>query len=39
MYFGLTEIHIEADFGTGSIHRVHCNFDAINNYSDVPTAE
>lgn len=32
MYFGLTEIRMEADFGTGIIHKVQCNFDAVNKY-------
>ncbi|KAI9271862.1 hypothetical protein BDA99DRAFT_557068 [Phascolomyces articulosus] len=33
MYFGRTEIRMEADFGTGKIYDVNCVFDAINNYS------
>ncbi|CAO0795958.1 unnamed protein product [Mucor circinelloides] len=32
MYFGLTEIRMEADFGTGIIHKVQCNFDAVDKY-------
>lgn len=32
MYFGLTEIRMEADFGTGIIHKVQCNFDAFDKY-------
>ncbi|KAI9302037.1 hypothetical protein BJ944DRAFT_242736 [Cunninghamella echinulata] len=31
MYFGMTEIRVEADFGTGELYQVHCNFDAIDN--------
>ncbi|KAF7727820.1 hypothetical protein EC973_007051 [Apophysomyces ossiformis] len=34
MYFGLTEIRMEADFGTGHVYTVYCNFDATNNYTD-----
>ncbi|CEG78261.1 hypothetical protein RMATCC62417_12897 [Rhizopus microsporus] len=34
MYFGLTEIRMEADFGTGIVHKVQCNFDAVDKYSD-----
>ncbi|KAG2191590.1 hypothetical protein INT46_008889 [Mucor plumbeus] len=32
MYFGLTEIRMEADFGTGIIHKIQCNFDAVDKY-------
>lgn len=32
MYFGLTEIRIEADFGTGIVHKIQCNFDAQDIY-------
>ncbi|KAI9271872.1 hypothetical protein BDA99DRAFT_602595 [Phascolomyces articulosus] len=32
MYFGSTEIRMEADFGTGIIYDVNCVFDAIDNY-------
>lgn len=35
MYFGMTEIRVEADFGTGELYQVHCNFDAINNEAVV----
>ncbi|KAI8081779.1 uncharacterized protein BX664DRAFT_286040 [Halteromyces radiatus] len=34
MYFGMTEIRVEADFGTGELYEVHCDFDAINRYDD-----
>jgi hypothetical protein len=34
MFFGLTEIRVEADFGTGTIHKVQCNFDAVDKYDD-----
>lgn len=34
MFFGLTEIRVEADFGTGTIHKVHCNFDAVDKYEN-----
>ncbi|KAI9253530.1 hypothetical protein BDA99DRAFT_574678 [Phascolomyces articulosus] len=32
MYFGRTEILMEAEFKTGEKHVFHCDFDAINNY-------
>lgn len=35
MYFGLTEIRIEADFGMGIVHKIQCNFDAIDKYDDI----
>ncbi|KAI9473985.1 MAG: hypothetical protein EXX96DRAFT_529019 [Benjaminiella poitrasii] len=34
MYFGLTEIRMEADFGTGTVHKVYCNFDADDKHDD-----
>ncbi|KAG2204055.1 hypothetical protein INT47_007049 [Mucor saturninus] len=34
MFFGLTEVRMEADFGTGVIHKIHCNFDAVNKYDE-----
>lgn len=34
MYFGMTEVKVEADFGTGELYQVHCDFDAINRYDD-----
>lgn len=34
MYFGLTEIRMEADFGVGTVHKVHCNFDAADRYEE-----
>ncbi|KAG1473960.1 hypothetical protein G6F56_000646 [Rhizopus delemar] len=34
MYFGLTEIRIEADFGMGTVHKVQCNFDATDKYDE-----
>ncbi|CAO3593034.1 unnamed protein product [Absidia cylindrospora] len=34
MYFGMTEIRVEADFGTGELYEVQCDFDAINGYDD-----
>lgn len=32
IFFGLTEIRMEADFGTGIIHKIQCDFDAVNKY-------
>ncbi|GAA5805692.1 hypothetical protein EDC94DRAFT_625764 [Helicostylum pulchrum] len=32
MFFGSTELRMEADFGTGITHKIQCNFDAANNY-------
>ncbi|KAI9271856.1 hypothetical protein BDA99DRAFT_501175 [Phascolomyces articulosus] len=32
MYFGTTEIRMEADFGTGQKYNVYCDFDAVDNY-------
>ncbi|KAI9271864.1 hypothetical protein BDA99DRAFT_477977 [Phascolomyces articulosus] len=32
MYFGTTEIRMEADFGTGQKYDVHGDFDAVDNY-------
>ncbi|RCH87987.1 hypothetical protein CU098_005820 [Rhizopus stolonifer] len=34
MYFGLTEIRMEADFGTGIVHKAQCTFDASDRYED-----
>ncbi|KAI7901283.1 uncharacterized protein BX663DRAFT_515501 [Cokeromyces recurvatus] len=34
MYFGLTEIRMEADFGAGIVHKLRCNFDADDKYDD-----
>jgi hypothetical protein len=39
MYFGLTEIKMEADFGDGNIHRVKCDFDAMNSDNDTGVAQ
>ncbi|KAI9271873.1 hypothetical protein BDA99DRAFT_602596 [Phascolomyces articulosus] len=33
MYFGTTEIRMEADFGTGEKYDVHADFDAVDNYA------
>ncbi|KAI9315669.1 hypothetical protein BX666DRAFT_1878862 [Dichotomocladium elegans] len=35
MYFGTTEIRMEADFGTGQSYRVYCDFDAVDRYDDL----
>ncbi|KAI9271859.1 hypothetical protein BDA99DRAFT_602584 [Phascolomyces articulosus] len=32
MYFGTTEIRMEADFGTGQAYNIYCDFDAVDNY-------
>ncbi|KAI8340001.1 hypothetical protein BC941DRAFT_419156 [Chlamydoabsidia padenii] len=39
MYFGMTEVKVEADFGTGELYQVHCDFDAINRYDDEQTIQ
>ncbi|KAI8391425.1 uncharacterized protein BYT42DRAFT_610659 [Radiomyces spectabilis] len=35
MFFGTTEIRMEADFGTGRTYKVYCDFDAVNKYAST----
>lgn len=34
MYFGATELRMEADFGTGQSYRVYCDFDASDRFEE-----